>query len=327
MNRALSAASRRGLYLAPLLVLSGCPVEDRQLDYGTISAGSTKSHDESTDAGAGGSADGGAGSSESQAGALENADGGAPLVAGGTSGHAGAPATTGGSSTTAGAATGGAGGTAATGGTPTTAGTTNASGTGSGGINGNGGGGSAGTGGTPDDGPCGDIDQNGVQDCQETIAKNATFDADTTGWDTEFNLTEAWKADDARSTHGSGSLSITFTTANPNGGWASGAASQCLPAWGEKQFELGARAFIPNGQGAGNAQINLAIFGNDDCAGSFMGTTTPAIAAQAGSWQVLHSSVKLPAGARSVLVRLAATKPGSQASLQVSFDDVLFREK
>jgi hypothetical protein len=136
-----------------------------------------------------------------------------------------------------------------------------------------------------------------------------------------------WKSDDARGTHGSGSLSLTFTTATTNPGWATGAASQCLPAWGEKQFELGARAFIPTGQGGGTAQVSLAMFGNDDCAGSFMGTTAPALSTQAGSWQVLHSSVTLPAGTRSVLVRLALAKPGTQASLQANFDDVLFREK
>jgi hypothetical protein len=35
----------------------------------------------------------------------------------------------------------------------------------------------------------------------------------------------------------------------------------------------------------------------------------------------------MPAGTRSVLVRLAASKPGSQVSLEVHFDDILFRKK
>jgi hypothetical protein len=338
MTMTLSAKTRRALAFLPVLLLTGCPVEDRSLDYGALSAGSSRGVTyQGDDGGAGGE---GGGKDFDSAGQPSDSDGGAALV-GGTGNRAGGNATTGGITTSGGTTTtggiapsggtsplGGAsttGGAATTGGVASTAGAANISGAANGGTSGSAG--SAGTGGKPDDGPCGDIDQNGVQDCQETVAKNPTFDADANSWDAELNLTEVWKSDDARGTHGSGSLSVTFTTGTASPSWASSAASQCLPAWGETEFELGARAYIPAGQAGGNAQISLAIFGNDDCAGSFMGTTTPALSAEVGSWQVLHSSVKLPAGARSVLVRLITSKPGSQASLQVSFDDVLFREK
>ena len=70
-----------------------------------------------------------------------------------------------------------------------------------------------------------------------------------------------------------------------------------------------------------------ALIGNDDCAGRFLGSTTPVLTALAGTWQALRSSAKLAAGTRSVMVRLALAKPGTQPSLEARFDDILLREK
>jgi len=328
MISALPASTRRAFWCASLVLLAGCSVEDRALNYGAsaISSGSSSGLTAAGGDAGQGSSGGEAGDAPGAGGtAGENTDGGARAAAG-TAGGGRAPTETGGAAST--------GGVAPTAGNSASGGVSGGGLSGSGGMSGSGGaggsGGASGSGGSagkPDEGPCGDIDQDGVQDCQETIAKNPGFDADVKSWDVDFNLTQAWKNEDARGTTGSGSMSVVFTTAVGDSSWAAGAASQCLPAWGEKQFELGARAFIPAGQGAGTAQLSLALFGSDDCAGNFLGTTTPALSIQTGAWQVLHSSVKLPAGTRSVLVRLTATKPGTQATLEVHFDDVLFREK
>jgi hypothetical protein len=178
----------------------------------------------------------------------------------------------------------------------------------------------------PDVGPCGDADHDGVQDCKETLAQNATFDSDIKGWSPDYNVVQTWISDDAWQQPSSGSLSLKFTTAGGGQGWTAAAVSQCLVGWADQEFELGAHVFIVDGQD-GTAQISLAMFGNDDSAGSYLGATAPAVAAATGSWQPLNTSVKLASGTRSVLVRLAAAKPGSQASFEVHFDDVLLRHK
>lgn len=188
-------------------------------------------------------------------------------------------------------------------------------------------GGSSGTGGRPDDGPCGDLDQNGVQDCQETLAKNSTFDASAASWSADPGVTAVWRAEDARGGKASGSVSLTFTSDVSGPGWTLAALGQCVPAWGEQEFEVGARSFIPDGQSGGQAQISLAMFGEDDCAGSFLEAKAPVTSTQSGSWQPLHGTTKMAAGTRSALVRLALSKPGSQASLEVRFDDILIRKK
>ena len=297
--------ARTALYCAPLLVLIGCPVEERTLDYGVaVTAGSASnatpqpgnagSADRNGESGASPIADGG---DAAQAGASARAltDGGSPPESGGDGNHPLSQA-----------------------GTPPSGGT--------GGGGGSSPGGSAGTGGAqPDGGPCGDLDQNGVQDCDETLVANSAFNTDVQKWDADPSMTTAWQSSDARGAQASGSMSLKFVTPTSGQGWAIAAAGQCIQAWGEQGFELGARVFIPKDQAGGNAQIGLVFLGEDDCAGSFLGTTTPALTTQAGAWQVLRTSARLPAGTRSALVRLAVTKPGTQASLEAHFDSVLFR--
>jgi hypothetical protein len=325
MPSPLPSALRRTLCCAfPGLLFVACSVdEERGLSYGVVSGGASIGSVAAGEAGMSGSANGGDGGAGTASGGAPD-PGSAGASSGSSSvGNAGKPGTEGGAPSVPGSSNAGTSGSGvSTGGNAANGGTSG--GGASGGVAA--GGGSAGTGGKPDDGPCGDIDQNAVQDCQETVAKNAAFDANADDWLADPGVTKDWKPEDARGKT-SGSVSVTFSTAAANPGWALAAVGQCLPAWGEQEFEVGARSFIPNGQSAGNAQLSLASFGEDDCKGSFLDSATPAMSAQTGSWQALHGSAKLPAGARSVLVRLAASKPGTQASLEVRFDDILFRRK
>jgi hypothetical protein len=178
-----------------------------------------------------------------------------------------------------------------------------------------------------DAGACGDLDQNGVQDCDETVARNPRFDASAEDWLADPGVTQVWQAEDARGKAGSGSLAITFTTPGGSTGWALAAAGQCLPAWGEDTYEVGARAQVASGQSGGQAELDVAFFGNDGCLGSLLGSKALSPVTRTGVWQPLKGSLELPAGTRSVLLRLAAAKPGAQPSLEVHFDDVLFRKK
>lgn len=189
-------------------------------------------------------------------------------------------------------------------------------------------GGSAGSGGTSIDvGPCGDLDQNGVQDCEETLTQNSRFDTTAQSWLADPSVTSTWRAEDARGSSGSGSLGINFATSGGDSTWGLAAASQCQPAWSDDFFVVGARLMIPQGQAGGRAQLELAFFDNDNCKGTVLSSKTAAFSAEQGVWQALSKTVQIPAGTRSVMLRLAAAKPGTQASLEVRFDDVLFRKK
>jgi len=318
-----------------LLVHASCSVEDRTLKYGKLSAGSSTSHDQGGNTSEGGTPMAG----DASAGAPS--DGGVVAQGGdaASGGGGGSMAPTGGTSAMAGTPNGGAAGSTATAGT-SSAGDT---GTGAGGSSGGTAGmsaeagtpgaagtmvGGSSTGGTMSngDGPCGDLNDNGVQDCQETSVKNAVFDKDVSGWSADIGLAIAWKNEDSYAQANSGSLSLTFTTAAGSQGWAAAYVHQCLAGWAGTEYELGAHAYLASDQ-SGNAQITVAMFGEDDCAGSFLSTATPALTTKAGAWQRLYTRVKLAPGTRSVLVLLGVAKPSSQASFDVKFDDVLFHPK
>lgn len=218
----------------------------------------------------------------------------------------------------------GMGGTlAGAGGTLAGAGGTNAA---SGGISGTAGAsaGTTGEGGGPSPFACGDIDQNKIDDCTETKVQNSRFDADVSAWSPSAQLQSTWDSRDARGKAGSGSMLISNVAPGAAGaGLVMSAAEQCVSVTGVLGFVVAARVFIPAGQGAGEGAINLWIFGGEACNGNFVSAVTPSSTTEVGSWQALTKRVMLPPGARSVLVRLGASKPQAQPKLDVLYDDVL----
>jgi hypothetical protein len=184
----------------------------------------------------------------------------------------------------------------------------------------------AGTGGALGD--CGDIDQDMIDDCAETIVQNSRFDSDVSYWDSEPLESQAWDARNARAGTGSGSLLISNVApvASESGSFMVG-AHQCLQVTAGGDYEAAARVLIPSGQGAGEAGINVQIFGADDCAGSFLEAETVATTIAVDTWSVVQGEVILPASARSLWVRLVASKPFAQPTLDALFDDVLVRQK
>lgn len=317
--------------LGVLAALSGCSGDERGLSFelgtsqqastagrggsagtgGKNSAGSGGNH-----AGSSGSHDGGASGSKSDGDAGDTGTAGTDSAEGGSAGSSptggtqGAGTDSGGS---AGMAGGGSGGNAGSGG-------------------GGGGGGSAGdggSGGAPFESPCGDLNDNRVDDCSETLLQNSRFDSAVTGWQPEGSLQQAWATTNARPTTGSGSLSLV------NGSYIAGSAvvagqgsDQCLLAWGDDTYELGARMLIKETQASVSAAVDLVFYGSDGCQGTVLGGKTAARTEVVGSWQAARGIVKIPAGTRSVNVRLTISKPlGLQASVEALFDDVLAVKK
>jgi hypothetical protein len=308
-----TALLRTGYVLS--LVLTGCPTDPRELEFGSAQGNADSPGPPA------------AGTGGAEAGAAPIADAGEPaLPTGGTTSAGGTNSTGGSTSPSAGEASGGESPSQSG---SSSGGTTNSGGGGAASSGGTSSGGGAGgsAGGPADSGPCGDLDLNGVQDCDETIANNARFDTSAASWVAEPSVTQLWRTEDARGVAGSGALGLTFTTTG-NGGnaWGLAAASQCQAAWSEDTLVVGARVMVPQGQAGGRAQMELAFFDNDGCTGTVLSSQTAALSSATGAWQPLHKKVQVPPGTRSALLRLAAVKPGTQASLEVRFDDVLFRK-
>jgi hypothetical protein len=193
------------------------------------------------------------------------------------------------------------------------------------GASGSGGGNAGGAGASPS---CGDIDQDMVDDCTETLVQNSRFDSDDSYWLVEPLATQAWDPRNARAGAGSGSLLISnLAPVDPAPGAFMVGGHQCVQVTADTSYELAARVFIPSGQGGGGAGINVQIFGTDNCAGSFLGADTVGTTADVDAWQVVQGELTLPSAARSIWVRLVVSKPFSQATLEALFDDVLVREK
>lgn len=301
-----------------LVGLASCAVDERTLNYGQ-GVGSPPVHPQAgsgsndPEAGSGGDSD------ANEGGSPQQDTGGTPPEGGSSSGSGGDRAGSAGASGASGGAqgSGGASGANAQGGHP---------------MGGSAGGGAGSGGGDAteidrDAGACGDIDRNGVQDCEETLVGNAAFDQSDAGWLAEPGLTQAWTAEDARGRAGSGSLTITNTKAGDSGDtWSSSGTGQCLTARSGQVYELGARARVPAGQAEGYARFNLVIYGNDGCQGTVLASVTPALLAETGAWRVINGKVKLPPATRSIYVRLTSEKPVRHASFEVHFDDVLVRK-
>jgi len=187
-------------------------------------------------------------------------------------------------------------------------------------------GGSSGNGGAPFDSPCGDIDHDLVDDCTETLPLNSRFDTDVTHWTAGSSLTQIWDARDARSKSGSGSILITNQIPIVNAdAWVLSGTDQCVPVTENMKYQIAARVMIPDGQGLGGAGLSLYAYTGEACSGIFLKGLATELTVQRGSWVVVDAQLPMPLAARSVLVRLAVSKPFTQDKLSALFDDVLVR--
>jgi hypothetical protein len=302
------ASSRGRLALVTLAAVAwGCQVDERDLSglTGPVSGGGA-------DAGSGTDAEAAADAGSAADAAPDSSADAAPGEdAGGSAGGAFVPGGSGGVvGSTLAAGSGGIGGQLGSG----------ASGSGAGNA------GAAGSGGASLG--CGDIDQDMVDDCAETLLQNSRFDVDASYWLVETLATGVWDPRNARAGASSGSLLISnLAPVDPAPGSFMVGGHQCVQVSADANYEFAVRVLIPDGQGAGEAGVNVQIFGADNCAGSFLQADTVATTADVDAWEVVQGELTMPSGARSMWVRLVVSKPFSQTALAALFDDVLVREK
>jgi hypothetical protein len=186
----------------------------------------------------------------------------------------------------------------------------------------------AGSGGSAVEYPCGDLNQDAVDDCSQTLVQNSRFDSTVSGWESESPSTQAWSATNASSKAGSGSLMLSDETPVVQAvGAAALGSRQCIPATPDTNYDVAARVSLGAGQTGGQGGIVVWLFDDDACQGNVITGAQPIAGGEAGKWSALSGKLWVPGGVHSMYVRLVAIKPFVQAQLTVLIDDVLVAKR
>lgn len=159
---------------------------------------------------------------------------------------------------------------------------------------------------------------------------NPDFKRDVDGWLPEQGATMAWDEQNATTDLPSGSALITASgTVDPNAlGSALRAASQCLNVTGQQLVTVYANAFIDRTEDSnGHAEVDVFFFDSADCSGEFgISFSTPQpLDAAVDTWLDLKAGAVSGASTRSVLVKLAISRPFRAPSFGARFDNVLLK--
>jgi hypothetical protein len=88
---------------------------------------------------------------------------------------------------------------------------------------------------------------------------------------------------------------------------------------------LSAQIFIPSGQGAGSAGVEVLFYPSSDCSGAVDGEYSTATVAGTNAWTAVPGGTPVPPTAHSAVVRLVVTKQFQAPAFQAYFDNVLFK--
>jgi hypothetical protein len=173
---------------------------------------------------------------------------------------------------------------------------------------------------------CPDLDQNGVQDCKETLVANPGLNVNVASWTPgDGSVGVSRSSADASGMSASGSIAVDDTTVLDADGATTASANQCVAVVDGATYAT-ARYLMPTAQaGQATATLILQYYGSADCSGTAVDAYTTPAGGATDAWSRLEGTHTAPAGAHSMLVRLAVTKPSRQATTRASFDDVLVR--
>jgi hypothetical protein len=192
-------------------------------------------------------------------------------------------------------------------------------------------GGSAGSGGSSGDagGPptkCPDLDVNGVLDCDETLAVNATFDSDVLPWIGETAIVTKWHETDAHGITESGALSVENQTDQDQTGASLLAARQCIRVDGDAVYNFAVEVSVPSESENTQGGMILYFYEGAACTGNLADTPLVTNFVSAPEWTVAQKTYLTPASAESVMVRLVAQKMFRDPPRKVFYDNVLVRK-
>lgn len=171
---------------------------------------------------------------------------------------------------------------------------------------------------------CPDLDLNSVADCDETLALNASFDEDETGWDPEPDATIHWRSLNASSETDSGSLGVanTFIAESQVNGFSG--AFQCLSAVPGASYHVRANVWIASEQVFAGAGFIVDAYDGQDCDGSIVATQNSMTIAT-DSWGLVAQTIAVPSSGHSLKLRFGVLKPYEADPATVLVDNVLVR--
>jgi hypothetical protein len=172
---------------------------------------------------------------------------------------------------------------------------------------------------------CPDLDENGVEDCSETLVSNADFSRGIELWRAEPDILIREEHADASENVLPASLRVESIRAFDSDALATAGASQCVLASGEGEYAFFAHVFLPEGQESGSAGISALFFDSEDCSGVASGAFMSKLVTDTEQWLSVGGTSEAPPTALSVSVRLLTVKPFRQPKLEALFDDVLVR--
>jgi hypothetical protein len=169
-----------------------------------------------------------------------------------------------------------------------------------------------------------------------TMVQNAGFTSDTSGWSPDGGVYGIWRAADANSSKGSGSIDVLNLLTGEDAGVAPGAARQCLLVVPGRTYDLASDVFVEAGQGdgpmpggpyVGKAVLGAFFFDDDRCEGTSVGFFNAEEVTDSDQWRHVSASGRAPELARAISVRLNALKPIREYMFRATFDNVLVRER
>ncbi|MBC8132627.1 MAG: hypothetical protein H7X95_06570 [Deltaproteobacteria bacterium] len=175
---------------------------------------------------------------------------------------------------------------------------------------------------------CPDLDRNGVLDCKESLVINSDFRTGVEGWTPELDMRQGFASSGSDGLPASGAIAVINASQSDTAlGSTMGGAKQCLPATGPTTYDIFLQTLVaPNPDGLTSSGAAFQFFPLADCSGVPSGTfMLPLADVNLTGWRVLQGRMAIPAGTRSLLVRLVVLKPFKQAATQALFDNVLVK--
>lgn len=180
---------------------------------------------------------------------------------------------------------------------------------------------------TGPDASCPDLDQNTILDCDETLAKNPTFDRDVNGWTPEADGAIAWNEFDWKASLDSGSITVKNRAKGASSGDAPHtAAKQCIRIADNRTYDVYAQMYLRGPTQTAYGAVSGRVFAADDCTGAALDIQSSLNLNTVDQWLTLKTTLPAAAGVHSLLVELMVTKaPSTPGEVSVQFDNVLVR--
>ena len=172
---------------------------------------------------------------------------------------------------------------------------------------------------------CPDLDENGVEDCDETLVANADFSRGIELWKAEPNVVIHGDQQEASENSRPGSLSVSSVRALESDGLVTAGASQCVSVPGGGDYAFYAHVFIPADQSPGSVGLLAMFFDSVDCSSAATGGFMSELVSHSEEWVRVGGTTLAPETAGSVSLRLLTVKPFRQPKLEALFDDILVR--